>query len=489
MFSRRLKQAYRSIAFRLTLWLCVLFGMISVVMFSITYVLLAAHLKSYDHAAIRSELAEAVAQYEFGGLDALRQEVTIANENDVLHRVVSPDHEVRFLRLPKDVLSPLAGNSRSIKARFVRLPKDMPQVEIPDDVNLPEDGGEAWTVVPFDAEGHALEVASVRLSDGSLLQVGMSNAEREEFLKHIRHIFVGVLIPVSLLGFCGGAYFAFRAFRPIRHLIRTVRAIVTGDTSARVPLVRTRDELEELVTLFNGMLERNGSLINGMRGTLDNVAHDLRTPVTRLRGVAEMAVQSEGDTASLREALLDCVEEAEQIRTMLNTLMDISEAETGMLRLEMQDVDMSLLISQTIDLYKDIAEDNGVAIQAASHGDLHLRADPNRLRQVLANLLDNAVKYTPEGGRVEIEARQEGGQVMVRIADTGIGIPADELPSIWDRLYRVDKSRSTRGLGLGLSVVKAVVQAHHGRVEAVSGPDAGSMFTVFLPVSQPDEQV
>jgi signal transduction histidine kinase len=318
------------------------------------------------------------------------------------------------------------------------------------------------------------------------LQVGRSTKSREEFLVRFQEIFTGVLIPVFFLGLAGGRLLAFRAFKPIRSLIQTVRSIVIGDMSARVPPVRTGDELEELVTLFNGMLERIESLINGMKGTLDNVAHDLRTPITRLHGVAEMALQSEGYTEALREALMDCAEEAEHIHTMLNTLMDISEAETGVMRLDNQEVDMTSLIEKAAALYQYVAEEEGIAIHLAAHEDLRLSGDPNRLLQVLANILDNAIKYTPEGGRVEIEGYKEDGWIVVRIKDTGQGIPPEELPRIWERLYRVDKSRSERGLGLGLSVVKAVMRAHQGRVEAVSEPGRGSIFTISLPTVHPD---
>lgn len=463
MFSKPLELIRRSIGFRLTLWLCLLFTVSSLILFGATYFLLSSHLKHKDYDTIRSELAEGVAQYEAGGIEALKQEVRLANEVEILHRVVSPQGETVFLHLPNDME----------EADFERYEGQFPG------------GEERWAEVPLESE--VLEIASAKFADGYLLQVGKSDESREEFLVRFREIFAGVLIPVFFLGLGGGALFAFRAFKPIRSLIQTVSSIVIGDMSARVPPVQTGDELEELVTLFNGMLQRIESLINGMKGTLDNVAHDLRTPVTRLRGVAEMALQSEGDAAVLREALLDCAEEAEHIRTMLNTLMDISEAETGVMRLDMQDVDITSLIEKAAELYQYVAEEKGVAVHVATREELRLYGDPNRLQQVVANLLDNAIKYTPEDGRVEVEGHKKDGRIVVSIKDTGQGIPPEDLPRIWERLYRVDKSRSQRGLGLGLSVVKAVVRAHQGRVEAVSEPGKGSTFTVFLPMAHPGQ--
>jgi signal transduction histidine kinase len=243
------------------------------------------------------------------------------------------------------------------------------------------------------------------------------------------------------------------------------------------------DEINELIVLFNQMLAKIETLIAGMKDALDNVAHDLRTPVARLRGMAEQALRSDTDSAGYREALADCLEESERVMTMLNVLMDISEAETGMMKLSLEDVNLSGLIEEVIDLYGYVAEDKSVTLAANAPTDLCLRADRTRLRQVLANLVDNAIKYTSSGGRVEIEAIQKEQQVVLLVKDNGVGIPVDEIPRIWDRLYRGDKSRAERGLGLGLSVVKAVVQAHQGQVKASLDPRGGSLFSLYLPLA------
>ena len=152
------------------------------------------------------------------------------------------------------------------------------------------------------------------------------------------------------------------------------------------------------------------------------------------------------------------------------------------LRLEL--TNLADLIQQSVDLYEDLAEQRGVRIEAMSEGELRIPVDRNRMRQVVANLLDNAVKYTPSGGRIQIEAHRDGTDAVLSVTDTGIGIPADELPRIWDRLYRGDKSRSERGLGLGLSLVKAIVEAHGGGVAVTSTPGAGSRFDLRLPAER-----
>ena len=179
---------------------------------------------------------------------------------------------------------------------------------------------------------------------------------------------------------------------------------------------------------------------------------------------------------ALREALADCLEESDRVVAMLSTLMDISEAETGTMALRREPTDLDDLIRQTVEMYEDVADERGVRIETATTPELVANIDRNRLRQVLANLLDNAIKYTPAGGRIEMRAGREADAVVVKVKDTGAGIPAEELPRIWERLYRGDKSRSTRGLGLGLSLVKAIVQAHGGEVER--GVAAGGGFDV-----------
>jgi signal transduction histidine kinase len=210
------------------------------------------------------------------------------------------------------------------------------------------------------------------------------------------------------------------------------------------------------------------------------VAHDLRTPLTRLRNVAESALV-QGDEAASREALARAVEEADRVNATLTALMDISEAETGAMRLALEELPLGAVVDEAIALHADEAEDRGIALSSTVGPGIRVRADRTRLRQALANLVENAVKYTERGGRVVVSATDESDRVVLQVEDTGVGIGAGDLPLIWDRLYRADASRSTRGLGLGLSLVKAIVEAHGGEVAVRSVEGQGSTFTLALP--------
>ena len=427
----------RAYGLRLGVWYATLFIAGSLAIVYLTYVLTSASLAQRDRQIIDSKLGTYAAAYDNGGLEGLAS-------------VVRAEQQTAPERL------------------FVRV----------------TDRFGAQAVVVSQQEGWdiaSLETGRIRLSDGTLIEVGKSTELRDEVLSRFRAALGLVVLSIFLIALTGGALATQSALRPIRQLIAAVQRIVTtGRTDARVPAGDTRDAMGELTTLFNAMLDRIEGLVTGMRGALDNVSHDLRTPMTHLRGSAELALAGPADIDRYREALADCVEEADRVLVMLTTLMDISEAESGAIELHRQMVALSEIVERAVDLYRETAEAKGVALESHVDDRVVVSIDRLRLEQVAANLLDNAIKYTPAGGRVEISAAREGNRAVLRVRDTGIGIPAAELPRIWERLFRGDQSRTERGLGLGLSLVKAVVEAHGGTVTVESTPGHGSTFSVNL---------
>ena len=451
----------RSVGLRVAAWYALLFVVSSTAVGVLGYRLLERSLVARDHDLLRVKLADYVARYESGGLRALSSvveaEQASGDPDSVVVRLLAANADMVLLS-PSPIwraydLTPLEGPGGEIPRRAVSPTRDT-----------------------------TIEVVSRVLWDGTLMQVGRTTVGREQVLREVRRILGIMVVAIVSAALAGGIVLTRQALKPMRRLLDTVRGIAeTGQLTARVDTEDGGDMVDELGRVFNTMLSRIETLVGGMRGALDNVAHDLRTPVARLRARAEAALASGGTREEAQEALANCVEEADRVTALLTTLLDISEAETGTMRLSIEPVPVAEVVSETVDLYEDIADDRGIALVSSVHAGIAVRADRQRLRQVLANLVDNAVKYTPRGGRVEIGAEPADENVTVTVRDTGIGIAESDLSRIWERLYRADRSRGEAGLGLGLSLVAAIVAAHGGAVSVDSQPGHGSTFRITLP--------
>ena len=452
----------KSLALRLTVWYAASFLVITVALSIISYVYLFSAVRD-NRKIIQSRIKQFTAIAHDQGVDAIGRSGNIKYSKSVrkavVIRVVDAHGDVSFQSNPE------------IWTEFQSAYRTVSTVG-------------AWQYVPSSQDRDVLELMTVRLPGEYLLQVGKEIQDRKEILEHYRDTMIGVTSGMILIGLAGGAFLAFRAMQPVRHLSQVIQSIVlTGNINARVPESGRGDELDDLSRLFNQMLGRIEALIVGMKEALDNVAHDLRTPLTRLRGAAEVALQGNPTSDQYREALANSIEESDRVLSLLNSLMDISEAENGTMRLKPEKLNLSKMLAEVAELYQYVAEEKNVSISVAGSPDMVITADGKRMRQVFTNLLDNAIKYNSSGGRVIIRARQELTRTIVTFEDTGMSIAPEEVDKIWDRLYRGDKSRSQAGLGLGLSLVKAVIRAHHGTVDVVSETGKGSVFTLSLPLS------
>lgn len=434
----------------------------SMALFLLAYYLITVLVEQREREVIQARIQEYRAWYEEGGLPAIKarfDEQSHGSTDVFFTRIIGPLNQILFVSIPP--------GSEGFDLRQLNITSSIRQDSW---LSIRDYGKNAWTV------------GSTHLSRGIILQIGKNSTQSEEFLSYFRSVFFRFVVPLLLLGILIGTLLTFRAIRPIRQLIQTVRDILkTGKMSTRVPVRSERGELNELVSLFNEMLDKNDSLIQAMHESLDNVAHDLRTPMTRLRGVAELAMQDERNPDAWYEALADCMEESERVLTMLNTLMDVAEAQTGAMRLDMVDVSVPEVVRAVVELYDIVADEKQVTVTTHLPNGLSIYADRNRIQQVLANLLDNAIKYSDSGRHIDISVYEEGNFAVISVADQGIGIASGEVNKIWDRLYRGDRSRSKRGLGLGLSFVQAIVQAHGGKVRVETKLNKGSKFFIMLP--------
>ena len=463
MSSSLLGRIRRSTAFRLTASYAFLYIISSLLLFVIAYVLLTGVVRDQDHKLLTEKLNEYGSIERSKGMQALL---------DFIHRDTDEyedtDYYVRILDAQgRELLSIVPSGWDPVPVR-----------ELDERIR---DGAQWILIGQPGTDGGVYEFTSRKLASGAQIMVGGDAKQREDLLSEFKRIFLGITASVILVGMAVGALLANRSLAPIRDLIATVNSIGRGSMTARVPTRGTGDELDELASLFNSMLERISTLIQGMRDALDNVAHDLRTPLTRAKAVVETALQSKLSERGLREALMDIAEENERIRTTLTTLMDISEAETGTMRLDIGRADIAGLIEESAEIYEYLAQEKGIMLITDATPGLFALADPGRVRQVLANLLDNALKYSKPGGQVSLTGQGLGGRVLVTVRDEGEGIPPEDIPRIFERLYRGDKSRTHRGLGLGLSLVRAVLTAHGGDILVKSEVGKGSEFTFSLP--------
>lgn len=470
MFSKTPADRLRhSLAVRLSVWFATLFAVGFSAIFGLLYWSLARQLEARDNEALQLRLQQYAEIYAASGLDGLR--VRVAEDSEGPHvrslfiRLVSREGEVVWGKIPPDWIE--------ADARRISVP----------------DGWGGWTQrqgytvrVPRDEE-QDLAIAARVLMDGRLLQVARSTDSRAVLLKPLRRTFLWIGGAVVVMGFGAGVVTARRATRPLRDVIATAQRIIgTGELDARVPLPKRNDDVAELVRAFNTVLDKNAGLLRAMREALDNVAHDLRTPLTRLRGTAELALQAAGGNGAQNEALADCVEQADDVLKLLRAIMEISEAEAGMLKLEKTHCDLGSVARSAVELYTEVAEAKSVTLSADIKESLPVLGDSTRLRQAIANLVDNAVKYTPANGCVTVSVTAEGSEAVVKVKDTGPGVPESEQPRVWERLYRGDASRSERGLGLGLSLVRVIIEAHGGRVALSNAAEGGAVFELRMPL-------
>lgn len=462
MFSENNQKSSVSLHFKLVLLSSVTIALGFILLTAFTYFFLYTSLRNETEDELQFRLLENWAAYEAGGLEFLDKEELLESSSPgvkpFLIRIIDPEAGLLYSKIPAE-WEPFAFETLAME----------------------QSSGGKSVYLSSNQRQYELVIRSIKMDEGLILQVGVSNEEHYVYLRRFSRVLIFTLIPLSIIAILAGIFISSRMLKPIKQLIVTVRTIGrTGEMNIRVPTTDSGDELDTLGHLFNEMLERIEMLITNTRNTLDNVAHDLRTPVTRLRLSAETMLHASDDATDRTKELNDVVNQSAELQEMLNAILDIREAESGIIRLNKEPLFLNRLIEDLVEFYTYVAEEKDISISRDLRKDIKIAVDRNRFRQVISNLLDNAIKYTPSGGRIEIHIEEYKDHVELKIADTGIGIDTSEIEYIWNRLYRSTKVHNRKGFGLGLTLVKAIVEAHGGHISVKSSLDEGSEFTLTL---------
>jgi two-component system OmpR family sensor kinase len=318
-----------------------------------------------------------------------------------------------------------------------------------------------------------------------LLQIGTRLKPINDALETFLWVML-MLLPVTVaVSGVAGSVMAQRTLRPVAEVTHAAQLITASNLSQRIPASGRGDELEELAETFNAMIARLQASFQQMNDFAANVSHELRTPLQAIQGETELALMSRVPLAECRRVLESNLEEIDRLNRMIRNLLVLAQADAGEVQPRLEAMDLNELVRDLTEQMQVVAQARGVELRAVTSAPVPLKADSLRLRQMVLNLMDNALKYTPSGGRIEVRVERHGGQARVQVRDSGIGIAEEDLPRIFERFYRADKSRArglADGCGLGLPMVKWVAELHHGQVEVTSTLGAGSSFTVSLPM-------
>jgi heavy metal sensor kinase len=317
-------------------------------------------------------------------------------------------------------------------------------------------------------------------SNGYLLQVGVSLAPTEAALRRYRHLLLYSL-PVALVVAALTAWgLGGVALSPLVHAADAARTIDVRSLGTRLPVRGTGDELDQLVAAFNGTLERLDMAVGEMRQFSAALAHELRTPLAILRGELELALRQCRDQP---QVFANQLEEIDRLKRLIDQILTLARAESGQIALTMTPVNIGDLATSLVDQLQPVADARGLELSCERRGVVIVNGDAGWLQRLLINLLDNALKFTPEGGRVTLGVSREGRAARMTVSDTGVGMSPEDARRAFDRFFRADPARSstTEGAGLGLSLAQWIVQSHNGTITLESSPGAGSTFTVTLP--------
>ena len=466
MFLKKINSIRHTLAFRLTLWYAGLFMLTSCVAFIFFYFLITSVIRDRTDQDLLSEARTLSSIFKVQGINAVRRniifEAQAAGEKKIFFRLLS-----------------LGGQefSSSNMSYWRDIGVAMPAIE-----QLLAGNQPVFNTVSLPDRKHSIRVLYAIVGHNIILQLGQSMENYTRFIEAFRKIFVTTMASLFVFAVIFGWFMARRALAGVEAVTRTARQISAGSLKERVPVKKYQDEIDQLAITFNQMLDHIQTLVTGIREMSDNIAHDLKSPITRIRGISEVSLTTGASEKEYENMAASTVEECDRLLDMINTMLVISRTEAGVNKLDGKELDIGAVVRDACELFQSMAEDKDLRMTCDVAVNCNIVGDNRLIQRMIANLLDNAIKYTPAGGNIEVRVKTANNDaVVVSVKDSGIGISPEDLSRIFDRFYRCDPSRSELGTGLGLSFARAIARAHDGDITVASAPNQGSTFTVTLP--------
>ena len=453
-----------TLAFRLTLWYAGIFTLSSCVAFLFFYMLITSFIRERTDQELLSQVNRFSTLLAAEGVEAVQNTAVIEAQAAGVKKV--------FFRL-------LSLNGQAFSSSNMAYWKDIYINETAIRKLLRGSHSVLETITIPDRKDE-VRILYAMLSPSIILQVGQAMESSSRFLDAFKGIFITTMTFLILLAAGVGWFMARRAVSGVEAVTRTAQKISGGTLEERVPVKPRGDEIDQLATTFNQMLDRIQTLLTEIKEMNDNIAHDLRSPITRIRGIAEVTLTTAKSLSDYEIMAASTIEECDRLLDMINTMLMISKTESGVDKLPHEEIDLAGLVQKACELFEPTAEDKGVTLSCDVPDRSRLAGETRMIQRMLSNLLDNSIKYTPSGGSVTVSAREDNTHVVVSVKDTGIGISSSDLPRVFERFYRCDQSRSQAGIGLGLSLARAIARAHGGDITATSTLNQGSTFIVTL---------
>ena len=471
----------KSIQFRLTLWYTLILMVILLAFSILVYFSLNHSLVRSLDSAIQSE-----GEWLAGIIDMIDDEADDLEEfeedledslEDLLSEYASGERRSQYIQIRRgigEVVYRSAQLDHILLASKEALEQAMEGKHTLETVIDPIEGSLRLMTLPVAGEDDEIY----------LVQVGASFRGTRRILRQLLFIMLISGVTAIVVSVLGGSFLAQKALKPVDEITKTAQKIEAENLSQRLEVPTTNDELSRLASTLNEMIDRLEHSFRQIRRFTADASHELRTPLTAMRGQTEVTLRRERSAEEYRQVLESNLEEAEWMSKIVESLLTLSRTDSGEIQLEIRPVQLGKLFQDACEECKSLAAVKDIEVFLDGIQEITISGDEMRLRQMLLNLVDNAVKYTPDGGQIRLSLEADGESARIQVKDTGIGISEENLPHIFDRFFRADKARSREmgGSGLGLSIVQWIVNAHHGTIDVTSKIGEGSCFTIYLPV-------